>query len=318
MTRKTKAITAILMAAILALGTITVFALDYEVPENAAEVTARFTVVTDEELDQVGDEFDMVSDCGEMTISVDAYTLIYFEDYVPLSDECDGMTQMAREVLFGRTMAEVLNNRNLRVLYIVNGDEHEVVSIKILFETAIHLPIDIENGYIGIMPLPEYIDVEEVYFGLLLPPPITPVFETDDEGYIPIVTLPTEIEYFGAPPLIGEIVVNGEILKDTPAPFWCNENGVVMIPLRVVATALEFDLAWNGDLQSIQIGVARHIWIGSTEAHVGRMAPLELSAAPVLIDGITFVPLDFFQLVLAQTAYVFEGQVIVESESDMY
>ena len=47
------------------------------------------------------------------------------------------------------------------------------------------------------------------------------------------------------------------------------------------------------------------------------MAPIELSAAPVLMGDETFVPLDFFREVLGQTAYVFEGQVVIETYSDM-
>ena len=80
---------------------------------------------------------------------------------------------------------------------------------------------------------------------------------------------------------------------------------------------LVYDVSWNDQLKSIQLGVAIHIWIGSTEVHLGRMAPIELSAAPIIIDGVAFVPLDFFRNVFGQTAYVFEGQVVIETYSDM-
>jgi len=75
---------------------------------------------------------------------------------------------------------------------------------------------------------------------------------------------------------------------------------------------LGYTLTWNDYLQSIQLGVATHTWIGNTEAHRGRMAPIELSTAPILVDDQTFVPLDFIRNVLAKTAYVFEGQVVIE------
>jgi len=90
-----------------------------------------------------------------------------------------------------------------------------------------------------------------------------------------------------------------------------------MVPLRVVAEALGYDVTWNGYLRSVQLGVAIHLWIDNTEVHIGRMAPIELSTAPALVDSVTFVPLDFFRTVLNQTAYVFEGQVVVETYSDM-
>jgi len=295
---KRKAIIAMLMAAILIIGAVSVFALDYDVPEDATTVTSRFTVVEPEDAD---DEFAMVSEDGELVIYISEDTLIYFEDFVPLSDECEEMTQMVREVLFGRTLAEVLDGRNLRVIF-EEAEQIEPISIMVLFEIAVAPgpePIDLgiewengydldDNGYIGIMPLPEEIDWSEF------------------DDFDPIV-------------LNGEVVVNNEILENAPLPFLLEtENGnVVMVPLRAVATALEYNVSWNGYLRSVQLGVAIHLWIGSTEVHFGRMAPLEISAAPVIVDSLTFVPLDFFRIVLGQTAYVFEGQVVIETYSDM-
>jgi len=276
---KRKSIIAILIVAVMALSIVTVFALDYSVPEDAVSVTARFFVTDDDP----GDEFTMASEGGELEIYITENTLIYFEDFVPLSDECDGMTQMVREVLFGRTLAEVLDGRNLRILY-VEG-EQEPISIKVLFETFVTLPEtinpdDLDGGYIGIMTLPGEIDWE-------------------DESIT----------------LNGEIVVNNELLEDATLPF--ENDGIVMVPLRAVAEALGYDVSWNGYLRSVQLGVAIHVWIGDTEVHFGRMAPIEISTAPILLNNLTFVPLDFFQDVLGQNAYVFEGQVVIETYSDM-
>ena len=276
---KRKAVIAILVAAVVLLGAVSVWALDYAVPEDAVNVTARFFLVEPEEAD---DEFAMVSEDGEFVINITNDTVVYFEDFVPLSDECEGMTQMAREVLFGRTLAEVLDGRNLRVIF-EESDEIEAISVMILFEIAVHL-------------------------------------EGDDEGYIGIVTLPGEVELdeLGPIELNGEVVVDNEILENAPAPFVLEtEDGeVVMIPLRAIAEALGYDVTWNGYLRSIQLGVGIHLWIGETEVIFGRMAPLEISVAPVIVDNLTFVPLDFFR-VLGYTSYVFEGQIVVETYSDM-
>jgi len=282
---------ALLVAVILALGTVAVLALDYGVPQDSVSVTSRFFLTGP---DTPGDNFSMVSEDGGLIIHVTAQTLVYFEDFVPLSDECDGMTQMVREVLFGRTLAEVLEGRNMRVIY-VDGDRIEPISIKILFETAVHLPIEV-------------------------------VGEIDVDGYIPIMTLPGELDYedWGSELLYpihlnGEVVVNNVILENAPLPFvYESAHGdIVMVPLRAVVVELGYDLTWNAELQSIQLGVGIHIWVGQNEAHRGRMAPIEFSTAPVIVDNITFVPLDFFRNVLAQTAYVFEGQVVIETYSDM-
>jgi len=270
------------MAAVMALSIVTVFALDYFVPEDAVSVTTRFFVTDPDAQD---DEFSMVSEDGELVINITDNTQIYFEDYVPLSDDCDGLTQMVREVLFGRTLAEVLDGRNLRVIF-EESDQIEPISIKVLFETAVTLPEVIGdeglNGdYIGIMTLPGEIDGDD----------------------------------FDSIILNGELVVNNEILEDAPLPF--EKDGIVMIPLRVVAEALGYDVSWNGDLRSVQLGVAIHLWIGDTEVHFGRMVPIEISTAPIISNNLTYVPLDFFREVLGQTVYVFEGQVVIETYSDM-
>jgi len=278
---KRKAVIVALVAAVVALSAVSALALDFFGREDATSITARFSALESNETDDV---FTMVSEDGEFVIHITESTPIYFEDYVPLSDECEGMTKNAREVLFGRTLAEVLEGRNLRVSF----DGSEATSVIILFETAVAPP--------------QEIDPENVYAGIV--PPIGEIAPWDD---------------FDLPVLNGEIVVNNEILEGAPLPFWQEtETGdVVMIPLNVVAEALGYDVSFNDELQSIQLGVAIQIWIDSTEAHVGRMVPIELSAAPMFLDEVIYVPLDFFRNVLGQTAYVFEGQVVVETYSDM-
>lgn len=282
---KRKAMVALLVAVMMVIGAIGVFAMGHSVPEDASTITSRFFLVEQEDGNE---EFAMISENGNLVINITDDTMVYFEDYVPLSDECDGLTRMAREVLFGRTLAEVLDGRNIRVTF-VDGEEIEPISIMILFETAVHLPQDIDlagdNGYIGIMTLPEEIDLED---------------------FDPIM-------------LNGEVVVNNEILEGAALPFLqeTEDGDVVMVPLRAVAEALGYDVTWNGYLRSVQLGVAIHLWIGGNEVHFGRMAPIELSTVPIIVDDLTFVPLDFFSNVLGQTVYVFEGQVVVETYSDM-
>jgi len=137
---KRKAMIALLMSAMMAIGTINAFALDYYLPEDAVTVTSRFSLAEPEE---ANDEFVMISEDGQLIINITANTLVYFEGYVPLSDECDGVTRMVREVLFGRTLAEVLDGRNLRVIF-VDAEQIEPISIMILFETAVPLLQDID------------------------------------------------------------------------------------------------------------------------------------------------------------------------------
>jgi len=284
---KRKTIMALLMAAIMVVGATTVSALDYAVPEDAQSVTSRFSLI---EPDTTDDEFTMISEDGSLVINITNSTIIYFEDFVPLSDDCDGMTQMVREVLFGRTLAEVLDGRNMRVIY----ENNEAISIMVLFETITTLPITLSPEDLAALP---------------------------NDGFASIVALPAELvsEHIEYIELNGEIVVNNEILDGAAAPFWqeIENDYVVMVPLRAVAEALGYDVNWDETLQSVRLGVAIHTWIGSAEAHIGRMAPIEFSTAPIIVNSLTFVPLDFFSNVLGQTIYVFEGQVVIETYSDM-
>ena len=309
--RMKKTFLALLTAAVVAFAPVSAFALDYAVPEDAQSVTARFTVV---ESNYYGNEFSMVSEDGELTINITDNTLIYFPEHLPVCDESDEVSNMVRDLLFDRTLAEVLEGRNMRVIFEAS-DSIEPISIKVLFETITTGPAEIDpesvaaalaadideeaygedNGYLSIVTLP-----------------------ADLDEYLDITTLPGEIDLLDLMPIEvnGEIVVNEELLENAPAPFV--ENGVIMVPMRAVVEALGYDVTWNSELRSVSIGVGINVWIGNTEVHRGRMAPIEISAAPVIVDSLTFVPLDFFRDVIGVNAFWLEGQVVIfAGESDM-
>ena len=159
---KRKTIIAVIMVAILTIGAIGVFALAENASEGTISVTARFFV---EESSTEGSVFTMVSADGEYQVRVTDDTAIYFEGYVPLSDECDEVTKVVREVLFGRTLLEVLEGRNMTVTF-VDGAQAEAISVVILFEMAVHLPTEISDAddfakdgeYACIVTLPGVID----------------------------------------------------------------------------------------------------------------------------------------------------------------
>ncbi|MCL1787906.1 MAG: copper amine oxidase N-terminal domain-containing protein, partial [Defluviitaleaceae bacterium] len=168
--------------------------------------------------------------------------------------------------------------------------------------------IEGEDGYQGVTTLPAPIAPEEGYMGIVSGPlELTP----EEIAAISWETEEDEVELT----LNGDIVVNGELIESAYAPFI--EDGIIMVPLRVVAEALGYDVSWNSELRSVQLGVAVQLWIGQTEAHFGRMAPIALSTAPVIVESHTFVPMDFFRNVLNLDAFWFEGQVVIAAESDM-
>jgi len=173
------------------------------------------------------------------------------------------------------------------------------------YEDIVTLPDELEDGYENFVTLPGEVDLE-----------------CDENGYQDFVTLPGEVDleddengYQGFVTLPGEIVVDSEILERAALPFLrtTDAGDVVMVPLRAIAEALGYEVNWNGYLRSVQLGAAIHLWIGDNEVHVGRMVPIELPVAPILVDGLTFVPLEFFTTVLGYTVDILEGQVVIEA-----
>jgi len=160
-----------------------------------------------------------------------------------------------------------------------------------MFETAVHLPGDLDAWRDSLR------------------------YDGDSDAWTPGVDVSWEFN------LNGEIVVNGEII-DAPAPIVMTALGTPddpwsgvrpFIPLRAVAEALGYDVTWNEYTQSVQLGVAINVFIGRAEAYRGRMAPIELSSAPMIFDNLTFAPIDFFGSVLGQNISVIDGQVIMET-----
>ena len=139
--------------------------------------------------------------------------------------------------------------------------------------------------------------------------------------YEKAVTLPIDISgtpiYIDVPlTLNGEIVVEGEIIA-APAPFVC-DSGVVMVPLRAVAEGLGFTLHWEDAAKTIMLNNTISLTIGKDYYTFARMAPIELGAAPELVDETTYVPLNFFtDVARMNNAYVLEGQVVVDNMEKM-
>jgi hypothetical protein len=265
-----KKLIAFFVTAIIMLNPISLFAIDYHVPEYATAKTDRFHLM--QPYDEAAESFCMLSADGKLVLHIHDGTLIYFEDLILLHELMEEW----------QTAAEVLDGRLLTVTYAIETasmpPQTSPISVKIHYEEAVPLSA--------------------------LDTTVDPVLDLD----------------YTIPPLNGEVVVNGVILENAPEPYWYEtESGhVLMVPLRAVAEALEFDVHWDRSSQGIRLGVAINLWIGRDEVHFARMMPIQLSAAPQLTGSFTFVPLDFFRIPLGKTAYIFEGQVVIETYSDMH
>jgi len=97
-----------------------------------------------------------------------------------------------------------------------------------------------------------------------------------------------------------QIIVRGETVD---APETAVRGGIVFLPLRAIAEALGYDVYWEAETSSVALGAGVRLQIGSYEYTVGRMAPITLYSAPVLINGLTYVPMEFFGDVLGLDAW---------------
>lgn len=109
-----------------------------------------------------------------------------------------------------------------------------------------------------------------------------------------------------------DIIVNDKKIE-APAAY-TNKEGIVMVPLRAIAEALEFDVNWNGESQSVMVGKGISLKIAEDNYIYMKTSPIRLGAAPELVEGKTFVPLSFFKKVAhMNNAYVFEAQIVIDN-----
>ncbi|QJC50783.1 copper amine oxidase N-terminal domain-containing protein [Paenibacillus albicereus] len=112
------------------------------------------------------------------------------------------------------------------------------------------------------------------------------------------------------------IVVEGKKLAG-PSPY-TSKDGTVMVPLRAVVEALGQKLTWEASTKTSRIGLATTLQVGKDYYVYNKMAPIELGAAPTLVDGKTYVPLHFFRdVMMLNNAYVFEGQIDINNQEKM-
>jgi len=107
-----------------------------------------------------------------------------------------------------------------------------------------------------------------------------------------------------------QVFVDGEAV-DMPAPFINREAGFVMVPVAYIAEALGYATNMVSDTE-LMIGRSM-VTVGLDSYAFGRMAAVELGAAPEIHDGVIFVPLHFFGSVFPDGAYIMDGNIFVNS-----
>ena len=107
------------------------------------------------------------------------------------------------------------------------------------------------------------------------------------------------------------LIVNGVVLENAPVSYK-DEQGNWMLPMRAVAEALGFTVTYRPEIKGADLqkgNLFTTIYFGKNSYFFNRVAPFELESAPIVHDGVTFVPPSFFARVLQQE--------LVESEEEM-
>lgn len=141
---------------------------------------------------------------------------------------------------------------------------------------------------------------------------------------IPAQTNPTkiivldeeELVIVEGPSTVNEIVVNGKKLEASKPVL--NDDGVVMVPVRVVAEELGYEVGWNHEEQKVTVGELLSFRIGEDNYTMDDTSGIQLYAAPILEEGITYVPLSFISEFLnASGTHVSNSQVVITTGDEV-
>ncbi|MCT4605138.1 MAG: copper amine oxidase N-terminal domain-containing protein [Marinisporobacter sp.] len=110
----------------------------------------------------------------------------------------------------------------------------------------------------------------------------------------PSATLIMPQDSFGG--LHRNVVINDKGLNPEDTKVYIKEDGVTMIPLKLISEALGYEVKWNNEKKVIELTKGSQ-WImvkGEADEYTfGKMAPVSLGTIPEIKDGRTYVPLNF-------------------------
>ena len=109
-------------------------------------------------------------------------------------------------------------------------------------------------------------------------------------------------------------IIVDDVAIEAPKPITDETGGVLMLPLIPIADALGYTTVDNGNEVVITPGTT--VTEGVNSYARAREAARELSSAPIVQDGVMFVPWEFFQEILSAVAYVESGTVYVVTVED--
>jgi hypothetical protein len=114
---------------------------------------------------------------------------------------------------------------------------------------------------------------------------------------------------------LNEIKINGNDITLKNKILYL--NGVMYLPLREISNAIEVDITWNNETSRIELIKGPNytsLAIGINSYFKFRMAPVELSNQPLLINSVTYVPVEFFNFQYDKNITVEDGKLTLDDE----
>ena len=107
-------------------------------------------------------------------------------------------------------------------------------------------------------------------------------------------------------------IIVEDVIIDAPEAY-LSETGNVMVPVRAISEALGFEVKWNAEERSVQIGDNISFKPGEN-SYKASGAAITLEEASVINNERTFVPLSFFkEVVKVNVVSFFENNIIINS-----
>ena len=127
-----------------------------------------------------------------------------------------------------------------------------------------------------------------------------------------IIALPSRNDPFAPEP---PIIVNDQPIGENAR---INANGILTVPLAPVAHALGFETIAEGPEGVFHIDSMIRLEVGVDEYQVAGTPKISLGDAPEAVDGVVYVPLQFFRDVAGvSNAYFFEGLIVIDNGEPM-
>ena len=121
----------------------------------------------------------------------------------------------------------------------------------------------------------------------------------------PEVTEAPQVSYAG----LVNVVIGDKNVSDVYA-----KDNTTMVPLREVAEAAGFTVTWDAENRAVILNDGVYsLKIGENSYAKGKMMPLTLSAAPEIVNDLTYVPAEFFAEV-TESATVYGTSLVVTAE----